>query len=354
MGLDTTPLTVASTRPQLRDFTARVLGHRSRWNVWVGLLVLYAVTTAAVAALVLLALILLTLGAPAPNGPLRDHALLLSVGTAACLVATMFIWVAHVRKGIREELFRLHRFATANGFDFTPEVKEPDLPGLPFRRGTLRRSSARLRRFGPRPLEVANYTAWIPKGRAGESLTLSYFALTLDRPMPQVVLHARANDGRLLGSSVPARPANDTGMPLGGPFGEAFGLFCPSEAEGWARSLFTPEMVARFVGPAKTVFDVEVVADRLFVYSHLRSLSCCDPQTWQWMNETAAALYARLEALNDTTAAPTFDSAVADSVAAEAPLGLAPPYARLHRALPVTALVPLVVMVGVWAVGLAA
>ncbi|KXK60435.1 hypothetical protein AWW66_18765 [Micromonospora rosaria] len=353
-GLDTTPLTVASTRAEMREFTTRVLGHRTRWNVWVGLLVLYPVATAAVAALVLVALILGALGTEALAEPLRDHALLLSAGTAACLVAAVFIWVAHGMKGNQEELFRLHRFAAANGFDFAPEVKEPDLPGLIFQRGTLRRCSARLRRFGPRPLEVADYTAWIARGRAGESLRWSYFALTLGQRMPQIVLDARTDEGRLLGSTLPVQPAKDRRTPLGGPFEEAFRLFCPPEAEGWARALFTPDIVARFVGPGKTAFDVEVVEDRLFVYSHLRSLSCCDPQTWRWMSETADALYARLEDLDDNVAMPTPDPVGAESAAAERPVGLAPPYARLRRPFPVMALVPLLVMVGVWAVALAA
>jgi hypothetical protein len=353
--LDTTPLTVASTPSEMREFATGVLGRRSRWNVWVGLLVLYTVTTAAVAVLVFIALSLGALVTDASAGPFRDHVLLLSVGTAACLVATVFIWVAHVKKGDREELFRLHRFAAVNGFEFAPEVKEPGLPGHIFQHGTLRRSSARLRRFDPRPLEVANYHAWIPKGRAGESLSWSYFALTLGRPMPHVVLDARANDGGLLGSALPARPANDSRAPLSGPFAEAFRLFCPPEAEGWARSLFTPEIVARFVGPGKTTFDVEVVGDRLFVYSHLRRLSCCDPQTWRWMSETADALYARIEDLDGATAAPTSapHPVGAETVAAEVPTGLAPPSVPLRRRFPVMALVPLLALIGVWAVGLA-
>jgi hypothetical protein len=340
--LDTTPLTVASTGREMREFTTGVLGRRSRWNGWVGLLVLYAVATAAVTALVFVAVIVVALGAPTLAEPVRDHALLLSVGTAACLVATVFSWVAHVKAGNLEELFRLHRFAAANGFDFTPEVKEPGLPGFIFQRGTLRRSSARLRRSNPRPLEVANYSAWIPKGRAGEPLSWSYFALTLDRQLPHVVL----------ASSRSAQPAKDSRTPLSGPVGETFSLYCPPEAERWARSLFTPEVVTRFVGPGKTVFDVEVVEDRLFVYARLRPLSCCDPQTWRWMVETADALYARLDDLDDTGATPARDSAGAD--AAERG-GLAPPYAGLHRTFPVLAVVvPLLVMIGLWVVTLAA
>ncbi len=349
--LDSTPLTVGSTGPEMREFTTHVLGHRPRWNVWAGLLVLYAVATAAVAALGYVALMLGALAAQAQAGPLRDHAVLLSAGTAACLVAAAFILVSHVKSGDREELFRLHRFAAANGFEFTPEVKEPDLPGLIFQRGTLRRASARLHRSGPRPLEVANYHAWIPKGRAGESLSWSYFALTFDRPLPRVVLEARTDGGRLLGSSL---PETDRRAPLHGPFEQTFRLCCPPEAEGWARSLFTPDIVARLVGPGKTAFDVEVVADRLFVYAHLRSLSCCDPQTWRWMSETADALYARHGELGDAVNTPTPDSAGAGSVAAGGPpIGLAPPYAPLRRPFPVLVLAPLLVMIGVWAVGLA-
>ncbi|BCJ74413.1 hypothetical protein CS0771_39570 [Catellatospora sp. IY07-71] len=349
--LDSTPLTVSSTGPEMREFTTRVLGHRQRWNVWAGLLVLYAVMTAAVAALGYVALMIGALGAQAQAGPLRDHAVFLSAGTAACLVAAVFILVAHVKRGDREELFRLHRFAAANGFDFAPEVKDPDLPGLIFQRGTLRRASARLRRSGPRPLEVANYRAWIPKGRAGESLSWSYFALTLDRPMPRIVLEARADGGRLLGSSP---PETDRRAPLSGPFEETFRLWSPPEAEGWARALFTPDVVARLVGPGKTAFDVEVVADRLFVYSHLRSLSCCDPQTWRWMSETAAALYMRLGELGDATRTAAPGPASAGSVpAGEPPIGLAPPYAPLRRPFPVLVVAPLLVMIGVWAVVLA-
>lgn len=347
-ALDTTPLNVGSTGPEMREFTTRVLGHRSRWNARVGLVVLYAITTAVVAALVFAALALYALSADAPADPFRDRTLLLSVGTAACVVAAVFLGVAHVKRGEREELFRLHRFAAANGLDFTPEVKEPDLPGLVFQRGTLRRASARLRRSGPRPLEVANYRAWIPKGRAGESLHWSYFALTLGRRMPRVVLEARTGDGRLPGSSLPARPVPDGPAPSTSPFAETFRLHCAAEAEGWARALFTPEIVARFVGPGQTVFDVEVVEDRLFVYSHLRSLSCGDPQTWRWMSETAEALYARLAELDDTGAMAASGRAGAEHVAAEGLVGLAPPHAPLRRPFPALVLVPLLGMIGVW------
>ncbi|MEV0267936.1 hypothetical protein AB0H43_04100 [Hamadaea sp. NPDC050747] len=342
-GLDTTPLAVASTRPELRAFTTGVLGRR-RWNGWVGVVVLYAVATAAVAALLFAALALVALAAGDSARAIRDYTLLLSASTAACLVAAVFVWVAHVKRGDLEQLFRLHRFAAANGFDFAPEVKEPDLPGVVFQRGTLRRSAARLRRRGPRPLEVANYRAWIAQGRAGETLSWSYFALTLERRMPQIVLDARANGGRLLGSGRPGSPVTE----LGPPFGAAFRLVCPPEVEGWARSLFTPDIVARFVGPGPAVFSVEVVADRLFVYSRLRPLSCCDPQTWRWLSETADALYTRIEDLDDTAVAPiTLGSA-------ETPAGLAPPYAPLRRPFPVAAVVPFLVLAGVWAVALAA
>ncbi|MFC7242181.1 hypothetical protein ACFQO7_06765 [Catellatospora aurea] len=349
--LDTTPLTVCSTRPEMRQFTARFLGHRSRWNVGVGLIVLYAVTTAVVAALVFAALALYALSADAPEDPLRGRALLLSIGTAACLVAAVFSWVAHVRRGEREELFRLHRFAAANGLDFTPEVREPDLPGLVFQRGTLRRASARLRRSGPRPLEVANHRAWIQKGRAGESLHWSYFALTLGRRMPRIVLEARSG-GRRLGSSLPAQPATGRAL-LGGPFADTFRLHCPAEAEGWAGALFTPEIVARFVGPGQTVFDVEVVEDRLFVYSHVRLLSCADPRTWRWMSETADALYARLAELDDSAVAADSGPAGGADVSAEGLIGLAPPYAPLRRPFPAVVLVPLLLLVGVWVVAFA-
>lgn len=264
-------------------------GHR-RWNFWAGLIVLYAFTTAVVAILVFVVLVVVALAVEMWAQRIRDHGVLLSVTTAACLVAAVVGWVANAKKGEREELFRLQRFAAANGFDFAPEVKEPDLPGLIFQRGTLRRSSARLRRFGPRPLEVANYSAWIEKGRAGEPLTWSYFALTLDRRMPHVVLDARAN-GRLPGtSSLPG--TRETSL------GDGYRLICAPEAADWAHSLFTPEIVARFTRPGKkTAVDVEVVADRVFVYSRFRPLSGCDPETWRWMCETADALYDRIEDL---------------------------------------------------------
>ncbi|MFD0597460.1 hypothetical protein ACFQZ4_38505 [Catellatospora coxensis] len=167
--------------------------------------------------------------------------------------------------------------------------------------------------------------------------------------MPHVVLAARAHERRL---PAPRLAANARRTPLRGPFEEEFQLVCAPEAEAWARSLFTPEIVGRLTGPGKTAFDVEVVESRLFVYSHLRSLSCCDPRTWQWMSETADALYARLENLDDTTTMS--DAAGAGSVAAGEPIGLAPPYVPLRRPFPVTAVVALLALAGVWAVGLAA
>lgn len=255
-------------------------------------------------------------------------------------------------------MFRLDRFARANGMSYLPRVDGPGLPGMIFSLGNARHSTDLVRGERPRFVEFANYRYTTGSGKNRTTHAWGYVAVRLDVPLPHIVLDAAGNNG-IFGTNLPTTFDKDQRLGLEGDFDEYFALYCPAGYERDALYLFTPDIMARFIDNAAAL-DVEIVDDWLFLYAK-RDFSTLDPATWAWLFSVVGALLdkfaqwarwrddrlrAEATAMTDASAPAglvTGDPAVggASAVPFQAPLdplrpppGVAPPGRRLQRGVP--------------------
>jgi hypothetical protein len=183
--------------------------------------------------------------------------------------------------------YRLDRFARANGMSFEPQRPQPPLPGMIFSQGSGRMASNLVRGDQPRFVEFANYRYTTGSGKNQQTHTWGYVAVHLSTPLPHIVLDALGNNG-LFGSNLPVTFDRDQHLSLEGDFDRYFRLYCPRGYERDALYLFTPDIMARFVDNAAAL-DVEIVDDWLFFYGK-RDFSTLDPATWSWLFGAVAAM----------------------------------------------------------------
>ncbi|RKE64722.1 hypothetical protein [Microbacterium sp. AG238] len=183
--------------------------------------------------------------------------------------------------------YRLDRFARANGMSFEPQRPQPRLPGMIFSQGSGRMASNLVRGDQPHFVEFANYRYTTGSGKNQQTHTWGYVAVHLSTPLPHIVLDALGNNG-LFGSNLPVTFDRDQHLSLEGDFDRYFRLYCPRGYERDALYLFTPDIMARFVDNAAAL-DVEIVDDWLFFYGK-RDFSTLDPATWSWLFGAVAAM----------------------------------------------------------------
>lgn len=162
--------------------------------------------------------------------------------------------------------YRIDRFATANGLDWHIVSPNPGYPGMVFQRGTDRARGENLETTTGRYVNLGEYRYTIGKGKNRKIHRWGFIAMRLDHRMPHMVLDARANNGLLNASNLPASFARDQVLHLEGDFDRHFTLYCPRDYEQDALYLFTPDVMALFLDRAAT-FDAEIVDDWLFLYS---------------------------------------------------------------------------------------
>jgi len=155
--------------------------------------------------------------------------------------------------------------ASARGYDYTPELRAPGLPGLLFRVGEKvvatdvvdARSSA---------------TPFIAGGLRGHYametstprvIALSWTAIPLERSVPHIVLVGRRIGALKLGGFAMHESQR---LSLEGDFDRSFRLYCPKDYERDALQIFTPDLMAKLVDTTSDC-DVELVDDWMFVYS---------------------------------------------------------------------------------------
>ncbi|GAA1654884.1 hypothetical protein [Microbacterium flavum] len=253
-------------------------------------------------------------------------------------------------------VYRLGRFAQANGMTWYPEVATPPLPGMIFGLGHSRRAIDILRGERPRLVEFGNYSYKTGSGKNESTHRWGYVAVKLGTPLPHIVLDAVGNNS-FLGSNLPAAFDRSQRLSLEGDFDRHFALFCPEGYERDALYLFTPDIMARFVDTAAAL-DVEIVDDWMFLYTQ-RQVSTLDPATWAWLFSVVAALLGKLDQWErwrddrlDAAHAPTGPGApgapslpfAAPSASLRPPIGVAPEGRRLRRRVPWAAIVILAAM----------
>lgn len=260
-------------------------------------------------------------------------------------------------KGSHERIYRLERFARANGLTWYAEASAPPLPGMIFSHGHSRKSTDILRGERPRFVEFANYRYTTGSGKNQTTHRWGYVAIRLATPLPHIVLDATGNNG-LFGSNLPQAFDKDQRLSLEGDFDEHFALYCPQGYEQDALYLFTPDIMARFIDHAAQL-DVEIVDDWLFLYAK-RDLSTLDPNTWAWLFSAVGALLDKLaqwerwrdDRLTQPAAVPP--GATADTLPFAPPLGtLRPPpgVAAQGRRLKVGISWPAIIIGGLFVLG---
>ncbi|QDZ15271.1 hypothetical protein [Humibacter ginsenosidimutans] len=187
---------------------------------------------------------------------------------------------------------RLERFATANGLAFVPRVTRPALPGLVFQQGWGRASNDVLRSTSGRFVEYANYCYRTGNNNNNVLHRWGYVAIKLNRPLPNIVLDSKSNDG-LFGSTLPESFRSHQRLSLEGDFDRHFTLYCLAGYEADALYLFTPDIMARFIDKAAPL-DVEIVDDWLLLYAPV-ALSTLDERMWRWLFSLTDALEQKLE-----------------------------------------------------------
>ncbi|RLK52170.1 hypothetical protein [Microbacterium telephonicum] len=272
--------------------------------------------------------------------------LVIGLGIAGAVYAI----VRAVRGSSGERVYRLDRFAQANGMRWFARADAPPLPGMLFGVGHSRRATDIVRGDRPRLVEFANYRYKTGSGKNETTHAWGYVAVRLAQPLPHIVLDATSNNS-LFGSNLPASFDRGQRLSLEGDFDDHFALYCPAGYERDALYLFTPDIMARFIDSAAAL-DVEIVDDWLFLYAK-RDFSTLDPATWAWLFSVVGALLGKLaqwerwrdDRLTGDAAGLPF-AAPAGSL--RPPVGVAPQGRRLARGIPWAAIVIVGGFVAFW------
>jgi hypothetical protein len=229
------------------------------------------------------------------------------------VIAVVIVGVVVGNRAAAVRMFRLDRFARANGMSYLPALGAHAMPGMIFDVGSSRLASDVVRGERPRLVEFANYQYTTGSGKSKTTHKWGYVAVKLDTPLPHIVLDATSNNG-LFGSNLPLSFGKDQRLSLEGDFDRFFTLYCPADYERDALYLFTPDIMARFIDNAAAL-DVEIVDDWLFLYAK-RDFSTLDPQTWAWLFSVVGALldkFAQWARWRDERLAAAAASSIADA-----------------------------------------
>ncbi|MBC7869088.1 hypothetical protein H7X69_02840 [Candidatus Saccharibacteria bacterium] len=186
-----------------------------------------------------------------------------------CLVLSVWAYRFQQRKLLTTRV-RLHRFATANGLKYLPVTTDPPHSGIIFSVGRDRRAENRLMSGQANQYEIANYQYVTGSGKNRSVITYGYICVYLDRNLPNMVLDSKQNNIRVFGaqlSNLPITFHKDQILELEGDFNKYFTLYAPKEYERDALYIFAPDLMALLIDEAST-YDVEIVDDRLYVYSN--------------------------------------------------------------------------------------
>ncbi|QCR41722.1 hypothetical protein C1N74_15640 [Microbacterium sp. SGAir0570] len=227
------------------------------------------------------------IGTQSGSGAVVSLAPVIPLVILIALAALIPFFVRRQRAAQAAVWYRLDGFARANGMSFEPQRPQPPLPGMIFSQGSGRMASNLVRGDQPRFVEFANYRYTTGSGKNQQTHTWGYVAVHLSTPLPHIVLDALGNNG-LFGSNLPVAFDRDQHLSLEGDFDRYFRLYCPRGYERDALYLFTPDIMARFVDNAAAL-DVEIVDDWLFFYGK-RDFSTLDPATWSWLFGAVGAM----------------------------------------------------------------
>ena len=201
---------------------------------------------------------------------------------AICAAALFMVVRAYLRR--QRPWTLLARFADANGMRFGIRSADPRYPGLLFNAGHSRASTLHL--FSPAGVlaDVGGYEYVTGSGKNSTTHRWHFVAFRLPRPVPHLLLDARANDG-LWGTNLPESFASSQSISLGEPFDSHYRLYAP---EGYGRDAFQllPPNVMDALLKAPIVYDIEMVDDWLFCYTQSQQ-DLANPATWRLLEVIA-------------------------------------------------------------------
>ncbi|MFF3026006.1 hypothetical protein [Microbacterium sp. NPDC057944] len=213
---------------------------------------------------------------------------------AALVVAPLA--VARVRSyrtgpdAVEADVYRLTRFAAANGLSHVLAESDPDLPAALFQVGGARVASDVMVAASPRRFEVANYSyeTWTARTRMPRSATFA--VLESGIPLPAMTIRA-ASPSDQAGAWAPQ--PQQTPLPFEGGFGSTFRVFCAVEDADRVRAVLTEPVQTALIALVRHG-DVEIAGGSVFFLAR-RQLRLADVAFWEWVED----LVAMVDAVDD-------------------------------------------------------
>lgn len=217
-------------------------------------------------------------------GLIFSHVALLIIFSVIGILAAWGV-ARYIETNRLKKRFKLYRFATANGFEYTPKIaidneslwslnRSQDVPVLLHQNGMIFTSGGHSKKMEdrlvkPNVFEMANYYYVTGHGKNQQSHDWGYIRVSLRRKLPHIVLDAKKNNAGIFGislSNLPQTFNSDQTLSLEGDFDKYFTLYAPKQYERDALYIFTPDLMALLIDQSAQ-FDVEIIDDALYVYS---------------------------------------------------------------------------------------
>ena len=208
---------------------------------------------------------------------------------AALVVAPLA--VARVRSyrtgpdAVEMDVYRLTRFAAANGLSYVLAESDPDLPAALFQVGGARVASDVMVAAPPRRFEVANYSyeTWTARTRMPRSATFAAVESKAVLPAAMIMTTSRSDPA---GAWAPQ--PTQAQVPFEGDFGTSFQVFCAPEDVDRVRVLLTEPVQTALIELMRHG-DIEVVGGTVFFLAR-RQLRLADAAFWEWVEDLVAVM----------------------------------------------------------------
>lgn len=234
---------------------------------------------------------------------------------------------------------RMSRFAQDNDWESAHNVDVSSHQGLIFSQGfsRLARDVIYSEEGGVVYFEMGNYEYKEERSNSSKSKTYHwvYGCIRLDRSMPHMLLDARSNNRDILGynsfSNLPIFLDKSQVLSLEGDFDKYFTLYAPKEYKRDALYVFTPDVMTLLIDMASK-FDIEVIDDKLYVYSRIGVLSMPESEIIYKMLCVIQSIGVKLSQ-QSAYYADEFVGDRSSNVVGEGGRRLAPPVTRLATAI---------------------
>ena len=170
----------------------------------------------------------------------------------------------------RRQAARIQLFAERNRLQYIRSQEAPKYTGMYFNEGSDRIILNALRSQTTSPTyEVGTIQYSVGSGKDKHTYQKGYVRIGLERNLPQIVLDASSNNGKIFGANLTNLPVDyklSQRMSLEGDFDKHFSLYAPKGYERDALYVFTPDLMALLIDNA-SAYDAEIIDDQLFIYN---------------------------------------------------------------------------------------